>query len=119
MTDTALAELVRQVVRAEIDRALAPLLPPALDPRQAELLHALSAVFGTSAFTAAECLQVARTPLADRRRLATALAAVGVADATALGRAFGAIARRTKGRPVRLVRDGTIENTTVWCVEGD
>lgn len=112
MTDTAVLHAL-----AELRRLVESLLPPPLDRRQAELLAALTAVFGSSPFTAAEVLKVARTPLADRRRLAAALAAVGASDAQRLGMTFAALEKRSRGRSTRLERAGSEGGCRLWVVE--
>ena len=109
---------MRLAVRDELQRALAPLLPPALDPRQAELLAALADVVGTAPFSSDEALDLARRPLPGRRRLLAAIEATGATDAQGLGLVLAAVVRRTRGRLPRLVRAGAEAGSRVWAVEG-
>ena len=115
-------------LRRRIRRALGPglrrlgarldrLAPPPLDPRQAELLDALAGVVGAAPFTAAEVLELAHTPTAERR-LQAALQAAGAADAQRLGLTLATLARRTAGRRPRIERHRTEGGSRVWCVEG-
>lgn len=121
MNDAALAELVRQAVRAEVEplrrlvEALAP-APPLTRP-QRELLAALELVMGKTPFASAETLEVARVRLHDRPLLAAALAALGINDAHRLGMVLGELVKRTAGQPLRLVRAGSEGNSRMWAVE--
>lgn len=113
MTDDALLELRR--LSALVEALHRALVPPA-DPRHAELLDALGAVFGSAPFTACEAIEVARTPLGDRRRLKAALQAVGARDAQRLGMTLSALEKRAAGRSTRLARLGTEGGKRLWSV---
>lgn len=101
-------------LRAAVDR----MAPPALDPRSAELLRALAAVFGSgTTFASAEVLSVAAVPLGDRPRLQAALKAIGASDSHRVGMAFASIAKRTRGQALRLSRAGEDNGSNLWAVE--
>ncbi|MBX3633946.1 MAG: hypothetical protein KF683_00880 [Rubrivivax sp.] len=110
---------LRLIVRQELQRALAPLLPKPLPPAQQELLDALVPVFGTRPFTSAEVLELAAgAGVQTRRRLAAALAAAGGTDSHRLGLALAGIADRTRGREPRLVKLSREAGSRLWGVEG-
>lgn len=116
MNDAALLEpLLRRIVREELQRALQR---PALDPRQAELLDSIEAVFGSGPFTACEVIDAARRPMGDdRRRLQAALQAAGALDAQRLGMTLATIHKAILGRSARLQRLGTERGKRLWVVD--
>jgi hypothetical protein len=116
MTDVALlVELVRAAVRAELQPLLQRLAPP-VDPRHADLLHALAEVFGSAPFTASEAVDASRSALSARRRLQAALQAAGAHDAQRLGMVLATIEKRSLGRSARLQRLGTERGRRLWAV---
>jgi hypothetical protein len=109
--DDVLAEL-RELRR--LYERLAPPPPPDHDALVTEL-----EAHTDGPFTSAELLDHAGVPLTDRAKLARLLQAMGAATSPHdCGMVLAAVARSTKGQPLRLVRAGRDgDNANLWTVE--
>ena len=86
MPDAALLEAVRAIVRAEIERAVAPLLRDTLPPMQRRVLRAVAGVFAPGeSFSTSELVDTAGTAFGQRAALRLALQAACAMDVRRVG----------------------------------
>lgn len=117
-----LAELVRQVVRAEVEplrRALERMAGHALTPTQRAAVESLAAVFGSAPFTTAEAVQACAVPIGARPALRDALQALaGSLTAQRVGIALGRIVELggTAGA-VQLTAPRNERGRRLWCCD--
>ena len=115
MTDAHLEQLLRRIVREELQR----LQPSPLTQPQRRLLDALAGEFADGPFSSAEALQAAASPLARHEPLRAAIAALGLTTAHALGQRLRALATATAYSWPRVISPAGDHGSRVWAVEGN
>lgn len=120
MSDAALLEAVRLVVRAEVERALAPLLRDTLTPMQRRVLRAVAAVYAADeVFTTSELVDTAGAAFGQRAALRLALQQACALDV----RRVGILLRQVADAggvvdDVRLVALPAAAGSRRWALQG-